>query len=152
MSRFTRVVKESLADTNLKKIRIKTDPAEDIDSLPSMRFARAYTGYLLEEEEDEPIIIYLDDMVDASDVSGGERDEPHQNQVEELTHKGILYLIQKGLITNTDEDKINEILNSTSVSDLEISLRDYNITDGEILSLYRDYFNPKECPCHANRI
>lgn len=147
MSRFNKIVKEALGTTNLTKIQIKTDPAQDLEGLESMRQAKSYTGYLLEEDPMNPMIISVSDLMDGMPVGGMDIQE---DPVEEVKHEGVLYLLQKGLINREDTEKIAEIISCETIGDLETALRDYNLTDTEILSLYRDYFKPKECPCHAN--
>jgi hypothetical protein len=150
MSKFNNIVKEALGNTNLTKIQIKTDPAENVDGLTSMKHVRSYTGYLLEEDPTNPMVISMTDIMDqlpgATQEPLGMINEP----VEEVKHEGILYLIQKGLIQRDEIEKIHEIQDCETIQDLEVSLRDYNLTDTEILSLYRDYFKPKQCPCHDN--
>jgi hypothetical protein len=148
MSKFNNIVKETLNTTNLTKIQIKTDPATDIDTLPSMKHAKSYTGYLLEEEPDDPIIINLDDII-GDPMEMPQPPTVNNEPINDIKHDGILYLLQKGLIKNADIDKIQELESTQTIGELETALRDYNITDTEILSLYRDYFKPKQCPCHA---
>lgn len=150
MSKFNNIVKEALGNTNLTKIQIKTDPAQDIDSLSSMSQAKSYTGYLLEEDPMNPIVIPLGDMIGQDSPINVSPMDMQVDPVEELKHEGILYLLQKGLINRKDGDKIQEILACQTVQELETALRDYNITDTEILSLYRDYFKPNQCQCHDN--
>lgn len=146
MSKFNKIVEETLANTNLTKIRIKTDPAQDIEGLESMKQAKSYTGYLLEEDPMNPMVISISDMMDDMPVGEPVQEDP----VEEVKHEGIIYLLQKGLINKDDVEKIAEIASCQTISELETALRDFNLTDTEILSLYRDYFKPKDCPCHAN--
>ena len=91
MSKFNNIDKETMNTTNLTKIQIKTDPAEDIDALPSMKYAKSYTGYLLEEEPDDPVVINLNDML------GGPMGVPAppmvpEEPINDIKHDGILYL------------------------------------------------------------
>ena len=148
MSRFNKIMKEALGNTNLTKISIKTDPAQDVNNLTSMKHVKSYTGYLLEEDPMNPMIISMTDLMDGMGQQSAEMIEP--DPVDEVKHEGIIYLLQKGLIDRSDHEKIEELMSCETIGELETSLRDYNLTDTEILSLYRDYFKPKECPCHAD--
>ena len=107
MSRFNKIVKEALGATNLTKIQIKTDPAQDLEGLESMRQAKSYTGYLLEEDPMNPMVISVSDLMDGMPVGGMDIQE---DPVEEVKHEGVLYLMQKGLINREDTGKIAEII------------------------------------------
>ena len=148
MNRFSKVIHESLKNTNLKMVRIKVDPAQCTDDLNSIALADSYEGYILEDDVNGTATIYINDFPEDSNIVSLEPEQYIElPPLEEIKDEAILYLLQKGLINTTNHDEIGEILNVQSIRDLEIELRQYNITDSELLSLYRDYFKNDEMQC-----
>ena len=158
MSSFSKIIRESLKNTNLKMIRVKNDPGQCNDDLNSIKDAQSYEGYILEEDGEGNIVAYVagpDPMMDNILSLGPDEYETMAGVVDqdpETLHlfkkESVLYLLQKGLISKKDKDKIEEIMSCEEPRDVEIILRHYNITDSELLNLYRDLFKPSGCGCH----
>tara|TARA_R100000084_G_scaffold1755_1_gene1056 strand:+ start:134 stop:538 length:405 start_codon:yes stop_codon:yes gene_type:complete len=130
MSKFHAKVRESLEETELKKVRVT--------------YMDGYTGYILEEEEDGTAIIYIvgggdpeymNELVRTKDYK--EIDDQSLNPLDVVKELSAQYLIQKGLMTCRDEDKVQEIMQAPCIHSLEKTLRSFNITDTEILNLIK---------------
>ena len=62
MSKFEKIIKESLTKTNLKMIRVKKDPRQ-CNTQRGLVSSEPYTGYILEEDEDGRVVAYIHDKI-----------------------------------------------------------------------------------------
>tara|TARA_B100001094_G_C17555568_1_gene495836 strand:- start:95 stop:502 length:408 start_codon:yes stop_codon:yes gene_type:complete len=131
MSKFHTRIRESLDQTDLKRVRVT--------------YMDGYTGYILEEEESGHAIIYIvgggdpehsNQLVRTKQYEELDDDEP-LNPLDVVKELSVEYLMQKGLITCQDKDKIDEVMLAPCIHGLEKVLRSFNITDIEILNLIK---------------
>jgi len=151
MTKFSSVIHESLKNTRLKKVRINVDPAQCTSDMNSISLADSYEGYILEDDVNGNAVVYVSDFPDDDNMlSLGPEQYTPLPPIEQIKEEAILYLLQKGLINKESNEEIEELLSVQGIRDLEITLRQYNITDSELLSLYRDYFKSEETSCESD--
>ena len=126
--RIDKVFENTLSQLNLKRIRLKSDPANNI---------YPYEGYVLEENEDGTLDIY---------VVGAP--EPHMNvtpnQIDvqkSLTPIDKLKLIIAGSI---DKGLAKQIKHMNNLSDMEALLISNGLTMEDLYLIFKKYFLTNE--------
>jgi len=140
MSRFNTLLENQLNNTNLLRIRVKHDPANNNGE------RRDYVGYVLEEDGLGNILAIVPGLSPDAQRLGPEQYiadmEPScGDQIDPLT-KFKKHLVNH-LMVRGYHDKISEhmesILNTNCVKELESIMRGCGCDTSSILDLYRDY-------------
>lgn len=136
MSKFYKTVVSALCETALKQVKVT--------------YLGDYVGYILEENDDGHAVVYV--------VSGENPDhlnrmmslEPDQyqsigsDQTEDtsplnlMKHVALEYLMNKGLLSCRDQDKVEQLMSCPCVNTVEKFLRGFNITDTEIIEILKN--------------
>ena len=133
MSRFYSKLRDTLRETELRKVRVI--------------HMDGYTGYIL-EEDGEGALVYVvsgDDPEQLNQLINLQPDQYEEiidepmtiSPLETVKELGLRYLMQKGLLTCRDVDKITEFMELPCIHTVDKFLRNMNITDTEILNLIK---------------
>lgn len=133
MSKFYSKISDALTETALKRVKVT--------------YLGDYTGYILEESTDGRAIVFVVSGEQPEHVNQMISVEPGQYQeiqpdlpaspLDTLKHTSMEYLAGKGLINCTDQDKLRQLMECPCVHAVEKFLRNYNITDTEIIAILK---------------
>ena len=145
MSKFSKILEGHLNNTDLLRIRIKYDPANEENDLSK---AKDYVGYVLQEDGEGGVVAIVPDMGSSVvDLSLGEYEpmvSPCGEQEDPILLKFkqhlVNYLIMKGFQTEVSKH-METIITSKTVEPLERILVTCSCDNSEVLNLYRDFFN-----------
>lgn len=138
MSKFNSLLENHLKTTDLLRIRVKFDPANECDD------RREYVGYVLEEDGAGGVIAIVPD-IGASSMALSPDQFEMDNDVE--CNADPLSRFKKHLVdflmTRGYHDKVSDqmevIINSKNVIELERVLKSCGCNGNIVLDLYRDY-------------
>lgn len=139
---FHSLLKESLLNTNLKRIRIKTDPAE-VAKNQDFRKIAGYEGFILSECQGKMKILVLDpELTVAGDIPAEmlemlaqENDVDVMNEFREYAKECLIKL--KGKQNN--DPALTQIDNAATLADAEVFLKQGGFTEAEVNDLYRGF-------------
>ena len=148
MSKFNTVVENNLNQTSLLKIKILVDPKENKEG--DYKNCDEYIGYVLKEDSEGNIVAIVPGMSDDTvDVPAGGF-EPMMNDggcsgsanalLDEFKQLVIQYLLQKGF-NHEVISNMERLVSARTTRDVELILKSLSISSGEVLNLYRDYFD-----------
>ena len=133
MSKFYSQITRALNETALKQVKVT--------------YLGDYTGYILEESADGRAVIFVvsgENPEHLNQMISAELDQYQEIQPEAsiepldvLKRSAIEYLASKGLITGNDQDKLEQLMQCPCVHAVEKFLRNYNITDTEIIAILK---------------
>lgn len=138
MSKFNSLLENHLKTTDLLRIRVKFDPANECD------VRREYVGYVLEEDGAGGVIAIVPD-IGASSMSLSPDQFEMDSDVE--CSPDPLSRFKKHLVdflmTRGYHDKVSDhmevIINSKNIIELERVLKSCGCNGNIVLDLYRDY-------------
>lgn len=134
MSKFFNEVKQILDRSSIKHVSVSGKP-------------NTY-GYILKENTQGPVAVYVVSSDDPGlvnqilDVNSDELDqvEPSCQDTSALDivkQNAVMYLSQKGLIDETNSEKLEQLVSCPCMNTVETFLRKHNLTDSEILNIIR---------------
>lgn len=140
-SKYNQVISEFVKQTDLKRIRIKTDPKI------SSNFAHAndYEGFVLEEDGLGNVVVYIPELEDELEVPYGnyslcDTEDPYENpQFENLKKHIIINLIENDMIEEEDPE-IENIMTFNCIYQLHNHLNQKGMEDDEFLDMLKSYF------------
>lgn len=139
---FHSLLKESLLNTNLKRIRIKTDPAQ-VAKNQDFRKIAGYEGFILGECQGKMKILVLDpELTIAGDIPeemlemlAQRNDVDVMNEFREYAKECLIKL--KGKQNN--DPAFAQIDNAATLADAEVFLKQGGFTEAEVNDLYRGF-------------
>lgn len=140
MSKFNSLLENHLKSTDLLRIRVKFDPANEQDQ------RREYVGYVLEEDGAGGVIAIVPDMgADSMSLSSDQFEVDNQSDCASDPLSNFKKHLVDFLMTRGYHEKVSSymetIINSTNVIDLEKVLTSCGCDGSVVLDLYRDYVN-----------
>lgn len=134
MSKFFNEVKQVLERSSIKHVRV----------LSKMN---TY-GYILRESTGGPTMVYVvssdepglsNQMLGAApdDLEQIESPEQDVSALDVVKQNAIMYLSQKGLIDDSNRDKLEQLVACPCMGTVEVFLRKHSLTDSEILNIVR---------------
>ena len=139
-SKYNQVIAEFVKQTDLKRIRIQTDPKET----SNFAHANSYEGFVLEEDGLGNVVVYIPELEDELEVPYGNYtvcgDDSYENpHFEELKKHIILQLIENGDI-DEDDPEIENLLSFTCIHQLHNHLNQKGVENDEFLDILKLYF------------
>lgn len=134
MSKFFNEVKQVLERSSIKHVRMLSKP-------------NTY-GYILRESPGGPAMVYVvssdepgmnNQMIGAApgDLEQIESPEQDASSLDIVKQNAIMYLSQKGLLDDSNRDKLEQLVSCPCMGTVEAFLRQHNLTDSEILNIVR---------------
>lgn len=134
MSKFLNEVKQVLERSSIKHVRVLSKP-------------NTY-GYVLRESMGGPAMVYVvssdeseinNQMLGAApdDLEQIEASEQDASPLDIVKQNAIMYLSQKGLLDDSNRDKLEHLVSCPCMGTVESFLRKHNLTDSEILNIVR---------------
>lgn len=139
---FHSLLKESLLRTGLRRIRIKTDPAEVSGSIDFAKIA-GYEGFILSECMGKLKVLVLDPALTlAGDISEDMLDAlVHESDIDvmdEFKQHAKTCLIR--CKNKQDNDPLlGQIDNAATLSDIESFIKQGGVTESELNEMYRSF-------------
>ena len=140
---FHSLLGESLKKTSLKRIRIKTDPAQ-VAKNEDFRKIEGYEGYILGESKIGLKVLVLNPEMTISDIS--------EDMLEILAHQGNIDMLNefkghakdyvKRIKQKSDNDpSLVQIDSASTIDDVESFIKQAGLTEQELNALYRDFLS-----------
>jgi len=137
---FHLYISESLKNTNLRRIRIKTDPSK-VKNNEDFKNIEGYEGYILGESKGFLKILILTPDMPLMDVPpeiiehiNDEHNIDYMNNFKEFCKK---YLETHG--TKTCDPIFKNIDNSNNFNDVEIFLKQHGLNNETLLEIYKGF-------------
>jgi len=137
-SKHSEILCDYVKCTELKRIRIKTDP----NTKNHLAFGHGYTGYILEEDDIGGILAIVPDLGGGTIELG-----PDQYEEDEVGANYTLCSLKRialdYLDLNSEEEREIEIANLEelqSIDELENYLKAKNLDPDDILNIFKDFF------------
>lgn len=139
MSSFKHIVESQLNTTDLLRIRIKHDPANEQDERGD------YVGYVLEEDGCGGVVAIAPGIKDTINLQPGqfEFQPPQHDQTDPLARfkqHVVSFLMTRGFHDKVSKN-IQHIINASDVTQLEGLLKSCDFDINSVLDMYRDYAN-----------
>jgi hypothetical protein len=139
--KFNHLISESLHKTDLKKIRIKVDPA-NINVTEDLAKCDGYEGYVLAEDSDctKIMLITPDSTGNMSVIEVPNNCIQQINQrpgIEQLSNFKQFIILTLNL--SESDPLIQQLLTCTTIDDIESFLKDSGLTEDDITKLYKYY-------------
>lgn len=136
MKKFNSILENSLKSTNLKKVRIKVDPIYAKES--NLAEIDGYTGYILAEDE-ETVTLHVENCEIEIQVIPSACVQPIlEPKVEALIIAAVNYLRD---LKGDSIAEVGQIINCTSLSDVDVFLQQCGCTIEDILCIYKEALN-----------
>jgi hypothetical protein len=141
MSRFNSLLENQLNTTDLLRIRVKFDPANNTDSRSE------YVGYVLQEDGTGGVVAIVPDMGSTSmSLTPDQFELAPIEDVDDMTDTSLTpfkrhvvkYLMQRGYHDKVT-DHIETIINASDPTELEAILTSCGCNDGMLIDMYRDF-------------
>ena len=134
MSKFFNEVKQVLERSSIKHVKIMSKP-------------NTY-GYVLKESTGGPAMVYVVSSdepelsnqmlgVAPGDLEQIESPEQDASALDVVKQNAIMYLSQKGLLDDSNRDKLEQLVACPCMGTVESFLRKHSLTDSEILNIVR---------------
>jgi len=134
MSKFFNEVKQVLERSSIKHVRV-------------INKNNTY-GYILRESMGGPAMVYVvssdePDMVNQmigigpDEMEHVEPQEQNAGPLDVVKQNAVMYLSQKGLLDETNQEKLEQLIACPCMNTVETFLRKHNLTDSEILNIVR---------------
>jgi len=138
---FHKLINESLKNTNLKRIRIKTDPSK-VKNNEDFKNIEGYEGYILGENLGKLKILVLSHEMPTLEIPEDMLQHMYdENKID--VFKEFKECCKKFLIKNKNKKEGDPIFvqidNTNNYSDLESFLKQSSITEPEITNIYREF-------------
>lgn len=141
MKKFKKLLENTFKQVNLKKVRLKVDPA--FCEKGEISKYQGYIGYILSENESEASI-YIEDLDVIATIPMNMIDtQVANNKIDQLKMNALSYLkTVKGLPDG--HNLVTMVMNSPTVETLETYLLSNGCNDKDLVSIYRmDYETPR---------
>lgn len=138
---FHKALRESLRTTNLKRIRIKTDPSK-VANNEDFKNVEGYEGFILGESMGKLKILILAPDMPIMDIPPEMLEHMHQeHDVDVLTSlkEHCKEFLIKSKNKKQDDPVFANIDNSNCLSDVEVFLKQNGVTAEELNTLYRGF-------------
>jgi hypothetical protein len=138
---FHKTLKESLNTTNLKRIRIKTDPLK-VANNKDFKNVEGYEGFILSESMGRFKILVLAPDMPIMDIPPEMLEHMHQeHDVDVLTSlkNHCKEFLMKSKNKKQDDPVFANIDNSNCLGDVETFLKQNGVTTEELNGLYRGF-------------
>ena len=134
MSKFFQEVKQVLERSSIKHVK-----------LTKMKNTH---GYILNENMGGPAMVYIVSSdqpemsnqvmdVDMSELEQISPDQQDASPLDIVKQNAVMYMSQKGLLDETNRDKLEHLVACPCMNTVESFLRKHNLTDSEILNIIR---------------
>ena len=137
--KYNQIISENIERMNLKKVRIKVDPAI-VGISKDLSNCNGYEGYVLAEDEKSlKILVINPDLQGDTSVMNipPEYLEKLANINDNLNALKVFIILALGV--SADDPIIHQLAASESIDDVEVFLRDKGLTDEDIVDLYKYY-------------
>lgn len=137
--KYNQIISENIERMNLKKVRIKVDPAI-VGISKDLSNCNGYEGYVLAEDEKSlKILVINPDLQGDTSVMNipPEYLEKLANINDNLNALKEFIILALGV--SADDPIIHQLAASESIDDVEVFLRDKGLTDEDIVDLYKYY-------------
>lgn len=141
---FHSILNESLKNTRLKRVRVKTDPSCVADNIDFRNIA-GYEGYIISEHNKNIKILVLNPEMSIADVTDDMIEYiANDNTFCQNTVLDDFKSMAKNALVREKNKKENDpvfgnIDNCNSIDDLEVFLKQNGFTELELNDLYRKY-------------
>jgi len=138
MSKFNSLLENHLKSTDLLRIRVKFDPANEQDQ------RREYVGYVLEEDGAGGVIAIVPDMgADSMSLSSDQFEVDNQSDcasdpLSRFKKHLVDFLMARGYHDQVS-DNMEVIVNANHPIELEKVLKTCGCDGGVVLDMYRDF-------------
>lgn len=143
---FHHIIKESLKTTNLRRIRIKTDPSK-VANNEDFKHVEGYEGYILGENAGKLKILVLAPDMPLMDIPPELLehiyDEQESDYFNDFKQHCIQYMIKNKNKKENDPVFAN-ISSSSDFSDIESFLKQNGVNDQELANIYRGFLEHDE--------
>ena len=138
---FHSYIYESLRSTGLKRIRIKTDPSKIQDNI-DLRSIEGYEGYVLKEGAGKMKVLVLNSDMSVMDLPEGLLEHIYEQDQIDILNEFKTFC--KEYLKTEKNKKLNDPLfhtidSSQNYGEIESILKQNNITENELNSLYREF-------------
>ena len=148
MSKFNNILEGHLNNTDLLRIRIKYDPANEENDLGK---AKDYVGYVLKEDGEGNVVAIVPDIGPEEMAIKAGTFEPMMSPCEEVNDTLLVkfkqhvvnYLIAKGYQREVGRF-MEDIIRGKDVRDIEKLLAGCSCDPSEVLNVYRDFINDSQ--------
>ena len=149
MSSFNRKILESYNGKNLRRVRIKVDPAANTEDYGN---TLPYEGYILEEDNMGNAIVFV---TNGDEETGSLMRVPYDEYEEDFMVDDddhifsrfkkytIMYLLNNGYTDVCDGD-IQKVNMTSDIFQLKIFLSQIGLDDKELLDVFCNFFNENE--------
>ena len=138
MKNFKKLLDSTLQQTELKRVRVKTDPANVKNG--EIRKFNGYEGYFLAENE-KGAKVYLENFEGGIIVTIPknmiELDTNTNQNLQILKRAAIFYILKNKGKFKCDENLLAIIRNTSSIKDIEQYLYDAGFSKDDILNIYK---------------
>jgi len=143
MKKFSKLLENTFKQANLKKVRLKVDPA--FCERGEISKYQGYDGYILAEiKKDKNIEIYIEELEIIATVPEDMVDcEVGSTKFEQLKLNALVFLKEeKGMAS--DSPLITMIMHSTSIQMFESYLLNNGCSDKDLIAIYRIEYESTE--------
>lgn len=141
MMKFDRLIFESIHKTNLKKVRIKVDPA-NVSVAEDLAKCNGYEGYVLAEGQvATKIMVIVPDGTSAMPVIDVPNDCIQQliQRPDSIELDKFKRFLINSLNVSDGDPLVIHIISCTTIDDIEVFLKDNGFTEDDITKLYKYY-------------
>lgn len=144
MKKFSKLLENTFKQANLKKVRLKVDPA--FCEKGEISKYQGYCGYILSETETEASI-YIEELEVIANIPMQMIDcEVSDTKFEQLKLNALVYLKEEKNMAS-DSPLITLIMHSTSIQMFESYLLNNGCNDKDLIAIYRiEYETTKAAP------
>lgn len=137
---FTKLIKESLKTTSLKRVRIKVDPAL-VNAECDFSNCNGYEGYILHEKAKSLKILVLSPEMTIEDIPTEFLEILNKQEMCDTFEEFKVFLI-KNLIKDgkpENDPVIQQIMNSNCIDEVEQFAKQSGYTGDNLSELYKDF-------------
>jgi len=137
--KYNQIILESIEKMNLKRVRIKVDPA-NVSVNKDLSNCNGYEGYVLAEDEKSLKILVINPDLQG-DTSVMDIPPEYLERLANINDNldALKEFIILALGVPADDPIIQQLAASESIDDVEVFLRDKGLTDEDIVELYKYY-------------
>ncbi len=141
MKKFSELLENTFKQANLKKVRLKVDPA--FCEKGEISKYQGYSGYILAENEKEASI-YIEDLEVIANIPLQMIDsEVSDSKFEQLKLNALVYMKEEKNMAS-DSPLITMIMHSTSIGMFESYLLNHGCTEKDLIAIYRMEYETSE--------
>lgn len=135
--KFRKIIEDNLKTTSLKRIRVKVDPAK-INTEKDFSKIEGYEGYVLEESKGNLKILVLNPELTIDDIPEDVIEYINDEDKEDTFNELRAFIIRK-LNLKENDPLINQLTNTSCISDIEVFLKQAGHSDECLSSLYKAF-------------